>query len=343
MYILDNEPTLWSETHRDVHPEPVSYDELLDRTIAYATEIRRADPEALIAGPALWGFPACFSSGVDKAAYPAHPDRDRHGGVALLPWWLGEVAAHEKRAGIRLIDLVDVHFYPQGRGIGVGAAGETDPDTAARRIRATRALWDPTYVDESWIADRGPPHPSPRRRGSPRSTRGSAISIGEYNFGAEEHMSGGLAVAEALGRFGERGDHVGVLLGLSRQGLAGFWAFRAYRDFDGAAGGSSTSRCRPSRAIPSRRSSPRATRAASTWSSCCSTSTPSDPFDARIDTSSCGRVVGAAPVRVRGRAAAGFAPASAEPEGCGVAPSRCRPIRSRSWTCIWLPDHERRT
>src|SRR6185436_3130192 len=79
-YILDNEPTLWSETHRDVHPEPVSYDELLDRTIAYATEIRRADPDALIAGPALWGFTALFHSGVDTAARPRQPDRDRHGG-----------------------------------------------------------------------------------------------------------------------------------------------------------------------------------------------------------------------------------------------------------------------
>ena len=31
------------------------------------------------------------------------------------------------------------------------------------------------------------------------------MSIGEYNFGAEKHMSGGLAQAEALGRFGQQG------------------------------------------------------------------------------------------------------------------------------------------
>jgi hypothetical protein len=30
-YILDNESGLWNSTHRDVHPDPVTYDELLDR------------------------------------------------------------------------------------------------------------------------------------------------------------------------------------------------------------------------------------------------------------------------------------------------------------------------
>jgi hypothetical protein len=35
MYILDNEPMLWNSTHRDVHPEPTTYDELLDRTLRH--------------------------------------------------------------------------------------------------------------------------------------------------------------------------------------------------------------------------------------------------------------------------------------------------------------------
>ena len=36
-YILDNEPNLWSATHRDVHPDPLTYDELLQRTIDYGS------------------------------------------------------------------------------------------------------------------------------------------------------------------------------------------------------------------------------------------------------------------------------------------------------------------
>ena len=48
MYILDNEPALWNSTHRDVHPEPLTYDELLARTIAVGSAIRAADPLSLI-------------------------------------------------------------------------------------------------------------------------------------------------------------------------------------------------------------------------------------------------------------------------------------------------------
>lgn len=232
MYILDNEPTLWSETHRDIHPEPTSYDELLQRTIDYGTAIRRADPDARIAGPALWGWTAYFGSGVDKAAHPRHPDRDRHGGVALLPWWLRETAAHERRTGVRLLDVVDVHFYPQGKGIGIGTSGETDAETSARRIRAARALWDPTYRDESWIGE--PVELLPRlRRWIDAEHPGLGISIGEYNFGAEGHMSGGLAVAEALGRFGTEGVTSAFYWDYPPAGSPAAAAFRAYRDFDG--------------------------------------------------------------------------------------------------------------
>ena len=235
MYILDNEPTLWSETHRDVHPSPVSYDELRDRTLAYATEVRAADPDAWIAGPALWGWPAYFGSGVDKAAAPKHPDRDKHGGVPLLPWWLREIAAHEKKTGLRLLDVVDVHFYPQGKNVGIGTSGGTDPDTSARRIRATRALWDPTYKDESWIAE--PIALIPRlKKWIADEHPGLGVSIGEYNFGAETHMSGGLAVAEALGRFGAEGITSAFYWDYPPPGSPAQLAFRAFRDFDGKGG-----------------------------------------------------------------------------------------------------------
>ena len=234
-YILDNEPMLWNEAHRDVHPDPVSYEELLRRTIDYATEIRRADPTASIAGPASWGWDGCLHSAVDRAARPSEPDRSAHGDVALLPWWLSEVRAQENRTGQKLIDLVDVHFYPQGEGIGIGTAGETDADTAARRIRSTRALWDPSYVDESWIAE--PVSLIPHLKSwIADNAPGVGISIGEYNFGAEGHMSGGLAVAEALGQFGVLGITSAYYWDVPAQNSPAFWAFRAFRNFDGTGG-----------------------------------------------------------------------------------------------------------
>ena len=69
MYILDNEPNLWSRTHRDIHPNPMSYDELLDRTLRYGAAIRQADPDAVIAGPAEWGWSGYFFSGKDQTGF----------------------------------------------------------------------------------------------------------------------------------------------------------------------------------------------------------------------------------------------------------------------------------
>src|SRR6202022_154023 len=65
---------------------------------------------------------------------------------------------------------------------------------------------------------------------------GLGISIGEYNFGAEGHMSGGLAVAEALGRFGEQGITSAFYWDYPAKNTPASWAFRAYRDFDGRGG-----------------------------------------------------------------------------------------------------------
>lgn len=73
-YFLDNEPELWDSTHRDVHPDPLTYDELLDKSVRYATAVRQADPTAVIAGPSSWGWPAYFWSGADaKAGFDRAP------------------------------------------------------------------------------------------------------------------------------------------------------------------------------------------------------------------------------------------------------------------------------
>jgi hypothetical protein len=65
---------------------------------------------------------------------------------------------------------------------------------------------------------------------------GRGVMIGEYNFGAEQHMSGGLAVAEALGRFAQGGVRAAFYWTYPPDRSPAFWAFRAYRNFDGAGG-----------------------------------------------------------------------------------------------------------
>ena len=229
-YILDNEPNLWNSTHRDVHPDPLTYDELLDRTIRYGTAIRTADPQAKIAGPAEWGWTGYFYSAKDaKVGVGLRPDRRAHGDTPLVPWYLAKLRDHEKATGTKVLDVLDLHFYPQGNAV---YSGNVDAETAALRIRSTRALWDPTYKDESWIADTVRLIPR-MKEWVAQNYPGLATQIGEYNFGGEAHMSGALALAEALGRFGTTGLDYAYFWTVPPKNSPAYWAFRAFRNFDG--------------------------------------------------------------------------------------------------------------
>jgi hypothetical protein len=143
---------------------------------------------------------------------------------------------HEERTGERLLDLLDIHFYPQGERIFSGGGSDADdPDLARRRVRSTRALWDPSYVDESWIDE--PVRLVPRMQELIDTTYpGTGLSIGEYNFGGETEISGGVAQALALGTFGRLGVDNASLWTYPPYESPAFWAFRAFRNFDGDGG-----------------------------------------------------------------------------------------------------------
>jgi hypothetical protein len=250
MYFLDNEPSGWHKTHRDVHPAPVDYDELWAKTLALSHAVRAADPGAVIAGPCEWGWSGYFHSPKDLAegATWRRPDRRAHGDQPLVSWYLAQAAQHQRATGERLLDVLDLHSYPAGDGIGLDGDGGIDPDTSARRIRATRALWDEGYRDESWIADRVALIPR-MRRWAQESGLPLRLSIGEYSFGADGHPSGGLAQAEALGRFGQLGLFSAFTFTYPAKATAAYWAFRAYRNFDGQ-GGHFLERSLPTRVVP---------------------------------------------------------------------------------------------
>jgi Glycoside hydrolase family 44 len=229
IYMLDNEPDLWHHTHRDVHPEPLGYQELMKRTIEYGTVVRETDPEGLIAGPASWGWPGYFFSARDQESRWSKPDRAASGDLPLLAYYLRQLAAHEKKTGVRILDLLDVHYYPQAQGV---YGPDADASTARLRIRSTRSLWDPTYEDESWINDRVRLLPR-LKEWIAQHYPGRGIVLGEWSFGGEQHISGGLATAEALGRFGQHGVTAAFYWGGPSEGTPTYWAFRAYRNYDG--------------------------------------------------------------------------------------------------------------
>jgi hypothetical protein len=240
-YNLDNEPMLWNSTHRDVHPAGTSYDELRDRTYAYAAAIKQADPSAETLGPVLYGWTAYFYSAKDAEAGGAwwnNPiDRNAHGGTPFVEWYLQQMRAYEQQHGVRILDYLDLHNYPEAhdpsRRVGLRTAG--DAEMQARRLRSTRSLWDPTYVDESWINE--PVRLIPRMRAwVDTHYPGTKLAITEYNWGGLEHINGALAQADILGIFGREGLDLATLWTPPSANEPGAFAFRMYRNYDGAGG-----------------------------------------------------------------------------------------------------------
>lgn len=234
-YNLDNEPMLWNETHRDVHPNPTSYDEMRDRTIAYAAAIKAADPTAQTLGPAEWGWTGYFYSALDWApggAWWNNPqDRNAHGGQPFVEWYLDQLKAYEQQHGIRLLDYLDLHYYPQANGVSLSPAGNATTQTL--RLRSTRSLWDTSYTDESWIAE--PVYLLPRMRAW-RDTHypGTKLAVTEYNWGALDHINGALAQADVLGIFGRERLDLATLWSPPNTNDPGAFAFRMYLNYDGA-------------------------------------------------------------------------------------------------------------
>ena len=95
-YILDNEPSIWHSTHRDVHPTGATMDEMRNQIIDYATQIKAVDPNALIVGPEEWGWSGYFYSGYDQQYGSQHgwsflPDRSITVAPIILPWLLSQL------------------------------------------------------------------------------------------------------------------------------------------------------------------------------------------------------------------------------------------------------------
>ena len=233
-YCLDNEPMLWNSTHRDVHPDPVGYDELRDRTWDYAAAVKAADPGARTLGPVLWGWTAYFYSALDVAAggdwWNTRPDRRAHGDLPFVDWYLQQMQAYATAHGVRILDYLDLHYYPQAD-VALQPAG--DAATQARRLRSTRSLWDPTYVDESWIGEAVRLIPRMRDWVSTRYP-GTRLAVTEYNWGGLEAINGALAQADVLGIFGRERLDLATLWGPPEPQEPGAFAFRIYRNFDGA-------------------------------------------------------------------------------------------------------------
>lgn len=123
---MDNEPEIWSGTHDDVMPTQLSADAFMTKYFAVAKKAREKFPEIKLVGPVpanewQWYKWSNESLKIDGKYYP------------WLEYFIKRVADEQKTSGIRLLDVLDIHFYP----------GET---ANADVVQLHRIFYDETYA-----------------------------------------------------------------------------------------------------------------------------------------------------------------------------------------------------
>lgn len=218
---MDNESDLWGITHYDVHPECTTYDEMFERYVMYAEPLKAVSPTSQIVGPnscCWWFYWNSMAGDADKVA---------HGGVDFLPWFLQQMQRYEAEKGQRLLDVLDIHYYPEGI-----YNDDASPEVAAHRLRAPRSLWDPSYVDESWIGEAV--YLIPRMKALIEAHYpGTKLGFSEWNFGADSSMNGAVTIADVLGIYGREELYYASYWEHPEYQSPGFYAFKMYTNFDG--------------------------------------------------------------------------------------------------------------
>ncbi|HEV3417604.1 MAG TPA: glycoside hydrolase family 44 protein [Pirellulales bacterium] len=246
-FSLDNEPDLWSSTHPEVHPNPATYAEMVQKSTAYAAAIKSVAPNALVYGPANYGWEGYLTlqnatdSSADNGA--TNPNTGKPYGD-FISYYLAQMKTSSQSAGTRLLDALDVHWYPEATGLNASGTptritgSDTSPGVVAARLQAPRSLWDPNYVESSWITQYTTGGKGiqliPRLQGEINTNyAGTKLSISEYNYGAGADISGGIAEADVLGIFGKQGMFSANEWPLASKEPFILGAMEMFRNFDG--------------------------------------------------------------------------------------------------------------
>ncbi len=256
-FSLDNEPDIWHSTHKEIFsdlndnqatPRLQTYTAFSDTSVVYAKAIKAVSPNAMVFGPAT----ATYTGITLLGRYPT-PD-PVYGTQNFTDVYLDRMRTASASAGRRLLDVYDIHFYPEtgtNAGTIVNDYATQDAAMTEKRVQAPRSLWDPTYNDGSWVTNvtGGPIRLLPRLREQIAAHYpGTKLAITEYYYGRGGDISGGIAQADVFGIFGREG-----VFAASIWPFAGVWAapyngdgnkayayvfgaLRMYRNYDGAGG-----------------------------------------------------------------------------------------------------------
>jgi PKD repeat protein len=97
-------------------------------------------------------------------------------------------------------------------------------------------LWDPNYVDTSWIGTNVMLIPRLRNWANTYYYGGTPIAITEYNWGAEPYINGATTQADIFGIFGREGLDMAARWTTPDASTPTYKAMKMYRNYDGNKG-----------------------------------------------------------------------------------------------------------
>ena len=102
---MDNEPDIWSGTHDDVVTDTMPFEAYFQKYLAVAKAVRAAYPNAKLVGPVIaneWQWWTWNNLAIDDGGVKRSP----------MEMFLKRVGQEEALSGLRLLDVFDLHFYP---------------------------------------------------------------------------------------------------------------------------------------------------------------------------------------------------------------------------------------
>ena len=232
-YELDNEWAIWQYTHPLLHPDQPTISEVIEKATNLASSIKTMDMNAEIFGAVDYGYASHlqFQDAPDWSSYAGFGNFTN---AFLHGMYLASVSA-----GHRLLDVYDVHWYPEdftlssGETVQIGDTSSARP-VAEARMQMPRTLWDSSYVENTWIGTYFSPcaYIHDLQHGIDLYYPGTKLAFTEFRYGGADHISGGIAIADVLGIFGQ----YGVYMGNYWDPITGYIssAYKIYRNYDGS-------------------------------------------------------------------------------------------------------------